>query len=733
MKDPFVRAPSEYTRDINILNNYHENMAQYISIMSGKPKDVALEWLKANSQFQEPVLKTLARRDGSPDRRKEKQPLTNYLNEIEHTGRILGPNLIMYSNPDKKLGFLPDFIDQGLQRRSKVKKEGQKAKMEGNMELATFCNNQQSTIKILNNSISGAHSSPHNPIYNASAHTTLTSICRCATSYSNAVAERLLMGNRHYYNSEVTLSEMAASIRLADESLVKEALATYKLTAPSPEYLKDHVFKSCRRYWRSPKGVEQVSAFIDKMEDWQRAVVAFTYDLRAMRDVNEGFMRAFIGQLVEKPMEGVEDPDVYVQGAHPDLVAMIGLVMSEELSGKTVYDMAKDNPEGYKLYGAAIKQTQEALSNYQLYIDAFLKSDHMPHGVHSVPTILRDCAVVSDTDSTIFTTEDWVVWYIGQNDFTRRGMSVAGAMAYIDSQVLKHVLAQLSRHLGVKDDKLFRLAMKSEFYQPVLGVTNMAKHYFSYIRACEGNVYPEPEFDSKGVNLKNSRLPSIITETLGNYIKWIMDSIMANNRPTMYEALRVPVTLAHEVNRSIMAGESTYLASMQIKAAKAYKNASRSNHVHYDLWNKVFACRYGVADPPPYAAVKVPVDLGSPVKLKEWMETLEPEMQEGLREWLAASYSCQCEETSEKDVVCPTCGTKATGRSSFSNFLIPRSRLQKGKVPEEILKVINVEHIESEMMAGFLIILETMGIYLRNKKKTRLLSKEVDVNIYKTA
>lgn len=730
MKDPFVRKASEYVRDVSILSNYAENMATYLSVMSGKPVDACKQWVKQNITPQEPELRLLAREEDNPDRFKRKAGLTKYLAEVEHTGRILAPNLIQYANPEKKLGFLPNFIDLGLQRRKAVKKQGQKAEMEGDTETATYCNNQQSTIKILNNSISGAHASPHNPIYNASAHTTLTSICRCATSYSNALVERLLAGNRHYFSPDVTLADLVATVRLTDMGLVRKAMKEYGIVPPTAAYLKQHVQSSALLYWRSPNGWAKIEAFIDRLNDEQRAACAFVMDFKALRDTNDGFMRRFIGGLVEKPVNGIEDAKAYADSANPDLVAMIGLVMSEELAGRTVHRMAEANPEHFKLYGAAIKGVEDHLSKYQLFIDAFLKTDNMPGSIYSVPTVLRKVAIVSDTDSTIFTTEDWVRWYVGKNDFGRLGMSVAGAMAYLDSQVLKHILAMLSRHLGVKDDNLFRLAMKSEFYQPVMGVTNKSKHYFSYILAQEGNVKPKPKFDTKGVNLKNSRLPKHVVEELDDYIRWIMDSIMQGLEVTLYDALRRPVLLANEIRKSLLSGDANYLMSMQIKSAKAYKNADRSNYIHYTLWEASFAKKYGPAGEPPYSGVKIPVNLDSPIKMTNWLKTIDPELAEGIKDWMASTISCECGEVTVQGEHCGDCNTKASGRRHFTNIIIPRTQLRQGKIPEELLKVINVDGIESEMMAGFLIVLETLGIYMQNKSKTRLLSQEVDPAIY---
>jgi hypothetical protein len=771
--NPFIRDPKKYIRDLDIISNYCENMAQYLAISTGDKYEDVLLWVKSNIKPVEPKLKVLARRDGA-DRKKEVQELSKYLNEVSHTNRLLGPNLIVYDNPKKNKSFISEFIDKGLERRSIVKKKGQKAEMEGDMETAIFCDNQQGRIKILNNSISGAHASPHNPIYNATAHTTLTSVCRCATSYSNAVVEKLLTGNRHYYSPEIALADLASIIRITDLDKLEKAMAKYSIVPPTKEYALAHILESCNLYWRSPTGNRQLSEFINAMSDIELSAITYVSDLKGIRDTNDAFMRRFIGCLVEKATVGIDEPEKYHKAAGGDLLAMVGLVMSEELKGRTVDRMAKEDPEYYRLYGATIKQILDSLSLYTDFIDAFLRTDNMPPAIHTITSSLRRVAIVSDTDSTIFTTENWVRWYLGKNEFNVKAMSVAGAIAYIDSQVLAHTLAMLSRHLGVGDDQLFRLAMKSEFYQPVLGVTNMSKHYFSYIQACEGNVYSELKFDTKGVNLKNSRLPGVIKTELNNYIRWIMDSVMSETKPTLRDVLRIPATIAHDISASLSSGDTSYLSHMQIKPKSSYKGDNPPAWVQYQLWTKVFAPVYGPADPPPYSAVKVPVIIDSRAKMDSWAETLDPAMSKRLREMVMGEYTYTSVdglvELRDGDVVLfitrkgGICGDMGklytyrgqaksidlsslglsevssstriweyTGstRESFTSFMVPVSRLRDGKMPVEIARIVDSAKIEDEMLAGFMIALETTGFYIRNSGKTRLLSKEIDIDIYK--
>lgn len=767
--NPFLRRADEYARDLDIVENYILNMAQYISTSTAKPYDDVVTWLRTKVSPVDPKMKTLARLTGA-DRVKKGQMFSKYISEVEHTGRLIGPNLVVYENPQKKKAFLADFIDISLKTRKIMKKRSQAAEMAGDMDTFIFCDTQQGRIKIWINTISGAHGSPHNPLYNKSAHTTLTSVCRCATSYSNAVVEKLLMSNRHYTSPDVAISDMASIIRLADRNIIRQAMQQYGLVAPSKEYVINMVLRSCNLYWRSPNGTKRVTKYINSMNDEELTAVAYVSDLKAIKDNNDSFMRNFFTQLIEKPTVGVPNPEYYHESASDDLIAMVGLIMSEELNGRSVYDMIKEDPQHYQLYGATIKQIYETLNRHSLFIEAFFRTDCMPPNIFDISTTLRMTAIVSDTDSTIFTTEDWVKWYIGKNEFTRRSMSMAGAIAYIDSQVLAHHLAMLSKHLGVKDDNLFRLAMKCEFYQPVMGVTNMSKHYFSYILAREGNVFKKPKFDTKGVNLKNSKLPKIIMRQLNDYTKWVMDTIMKEIKPPLYEVLRVPATIAHDIVESLAIGKVKYLSAAEVKPSDAYKHGVNAPaYKQYTLWDAIFATTYGQADPPPYRAIKVPVNLDKRSKLEQWAKTLTPDMQEGLRNWLCSGYDkiktdgvtyvhTGCKVLDARNLV-GICGPRGriyeyTGpakemdlsttvfskdlwtpcgsvREGFAVFLTPEGRLRDGNLPIEIARAVDVARIEDEMLAGYYTILECCGYYLKNSTRTRRLSKEIDISFYR--
>lgn len=133
----FVFKPEEYKRDLDLLKYYRLMAATFMSIMKGMDFDVAMEIVERNMGEEggrfapnDPKIKMLYRKKPNHDRHEGETSLLKLLNMVEATGRIIGPNMVVYENPEKFRAYQGDLIDFNLKRRAKLKKEAQKAKME---------------------------------------------------------------------------------------------------------------------------------------------------------------------------------------------------------------------------------------------------------------------------------------------------------------------------------------------------------------------------------------------------------------------------------------------------------------------------------------------------------------------------------------------------------------------------------------------------------------------------
>lgn len=769
----FIKEPKEYERDLDILGNYNELAARYLAISTGRDVESITKWLEDTLVPVDPDMKAFVRKNAA-DKHKTYLTMNSYLGNIKADGKLLAPNLVSYLNPKTLESITSKFLVIGMSNRNISKKLAQKLKAEGDSEGAMFNHNNQTYLKILNNTLSGTRSSNHNPLWCPSLHTTLTSVTRCATTYSNAVVEKLFNGNRNYYNVDVTIGDMVSLIRTSDLVAIEKCMEQYGIKAPTHEEALHHILESVQRYTWGDAISESIHDFIFMLNDVELLAITAVEDLKGLVINNDEFLRTFIGKLIDKDLETIDNGEKYISKADADLLSAVGLINKELTTGTTRNILKTKDVASFNKLGASIKHILSTFTEYELFINAFLKTDNMPPAVYNMPNTVRTVVPVSDTDSTIFSTEKWVDWWGSSEDDT----SIAAIFAYLDTQILRNVLAQLSKQMGVSDEMLFKLAMKSEFYMPVLAVANQTKHYFSYIKACEGNVYSDNELDRKGVNLKNSRLPTIITDKLQEYIVMVLDTVNESKTLSFLDVLRTPATLAHHIVNSCESGSTEFYMSGQVKVASSYSNDRSPALIQDSLWNNVFAIAYGESDPAPYGNIKIPVKLDKRILLEAWMRTIPVKLQVALREWLlrdvdfifiddklthksgvdkeinigdsiliarpggplsghtgriykykfdSAENMKSFEMNKASIALLPAYGTVRVG---FTNFLVPSTVLNDDKIPEIFIPIINTNKMETELLAPFKIVLETLGIYRGDIDNSKPLSKEYSLDLF---
>lgn len=696
----FNRQVEGYVRHSDLVGHAARNQAVYLAAMSGKPYVEALAFADKTlrAKMVDPEIKFLGK-NSKGDRVKKTATFSQHINDAYEKDRILVGNLHVNENPKVLTSLTADFIIEKSKER-KVEKEAEKAaQMAGDKEKEELHASRQTTIKRFLNSISGAHASPHNPLYNNTAHTSLTVTTRIPTSISNALAERCLGGSRVYFTAQTAIDDLCASIALADQSKVEYAMQTLSLTYPTAEQLEEHVMYSFKLYSRNENDMKKISTFIHKLKPWQLAVGMFTYDLVGLWKVNPDWTLGLIRSLSTPAEDKIEDWKPWVDGVDGYMGDQIAMVMAGSLKGRARKDVMKEEPEVMMQWAATIRKNEEHLTSVRPWIEAFFLTDHNIISVWDVPKMQRRIVPLSDTDSTFFICEDWVERVFGKLRFDNEGMAVSATMMFLDVACLKHLLALFSKQMGVADEHLFRIAMKSEFFMSVIGVTNIAKHYYSSVLAREGEVYPKPDLDTKGVNLKSSRISKTLIKSSDKFMEFIVECVTTGRKLHPEELLRLPCSWAHEVRDSVRNAEAYYLPSAKVKSVHAYKAPETSVALRqHDFWVKVFGQDYGVVEPP-YEAVSVPVNLDKPAKLQEWIQTLPPAMGARAQRWL-----------DDKQV------------KGLSNVFVPRMLIREDKYPKELAHVADLVKSERTALRSMIMTLETTGIYTDSPKDTKLLS-----------
>jgi hypothetical protein len=716
--DLFIRPVDDYKRDVNFLQSYIDQNALYLSKMTGK--DIAQCREHVRSQVRPggpqgmviPLTNALVRGKNG-DRALQRMPLTDYLQQTVERHEIIAPNLTTYLPSSTRESIPAQYIKGNLAKRAEAKHSMLKAKMAGDPVTEAIHNAMQTTYKYKNNALSGAHRSLHTPLYNKSSHSTLTSFCRTVTSYGNANNEKFLMGNRHYWCPDIVRANILSTLGNVDLVAMEQVLNHHGLRTPTADETMQCIRRSTDLYFRDAVQIADIRVLVGTLTPIERAAFVYTGDLYHLNQFNPGFVAGLFDDLTSRVITPEPEAAVWMKRLDEDLRTCVSLLCSDVLDGRTIVNLIEGvknkktgklerepDPVAYGLLAACGRNLIESIQKYGDFIKTFWVSDAMPASISYYPSSLRRTAITSDTDSTIFTVQYWVKLMTTNPLFANRGRAVAYIAVYLTSQTIRHILAKLSSNLGVEKKNLFELQMKNEYFYPAFVLTSRAKHYYAYRSAQEGNVLKELEMEVKGVALRNSKVPIYYNKEVVKYMKLILNAAMAGEKISVLKLLESFAKEERSIVEDVRSGKYGHLTKEQVKPAEAYKNPQSSNFIHYGMWQKVFAPKYGQAENPPYLGVKVSLNLKSKSKLNAWLEKVEdPGVKFRMEEWL-----------------------KEMDKTDLTMLLMPESILSQSGVPPEVTCGVDLRQLIVTTMEAFYIVMESLGLYFKSANNTKLVS-----------
>lgn len=710
--DPFVRDVEYYVRDYDLYNTYINDSALHLSLMEGIPLEDAKRFMLqlTGPEGAHPIKAPKARylhRNKVGDREKREMPLDEFWQMVRDNRQILSPSQTAYLHPDQLKSILAIFISGNLAKRNKAKGEQLAAERAGDMALKAIKNSAQTTFKIKNNALSGAHSSPYTILWNKSSHSTLTSGCRVATSYGNANNEKFLYGNRHYWSPIITKNNLISIVTHSNFELINDVMVKYELRHPTVDEVMGMIERSSNSYWRGEELMAPIRKLVERFSDIERSAVMFTGDLYHLSNVNPGFVRKFLSEMATRtdvPLSP-EECDEWVKKMDGDLIAFVSMLCPDCLFNPETekYEALKDvkRPEARGILIANGKRIYNTQMYYADIIRAFWTTDNLPSSINYLPNIIRRGVITSDTDSTIFSVSRWPIWFYDSEDITKESMAISSTMIYLTSKIIIHILAKFSANCGVAQQDIFRLAMKNEFFMPVFGQTSRAKHYCAFVTMQEGTMKKEMEFDVKGVAMRSSNVPPEIMAQSHDLMRAIMTKVTEGKKISLRSVLRRVALIENEIRQSVTTGNYRYLKRMNINERKAYKAENGGNYRHYEFWESVFSAKYGTAPEPPYRAIKISLDIKNKTQMRAWIDSIEDRaIAKNLETWVLEKSS----------------------NGTIGSLLLPELNLQATGVPKEIIPVIDIRNLISQTMESFYLVLEQIGYYCRDKNITRLLS-----------
>lgn len=697
--NPFLLPIDQYERDIDIKKGYIQQAAKYISCVLKKPYKECLQFVLAEVKdresvfrFRDPEMLQLVRK-GIGHRDKDETTFMSYIDEIIESGRIVSPSLVVYERPEVEKSVTAEWQDENIKARKKSKTAMFELKQIGELMKSALADYDQNARKIRINSVSGMRGFEGNPLFLASGHSSLTSMCRAAAGYGNGTVERFLAGSRHYHSPEIAKANIMAMITIENKDRFLAVMSRYQLVYPTVDDVMSMIRRSADLYWETPSEIETIRTMVEGMDMLERAIVCYSGDMFHLAKLNPEIVREMMGEMIAINIDGMDDVDTAAILKDMDATekAYINALCASVLKGTTLKRVQENNPEGWQIIGKTAQRFVWSCQKYNQLINTVFAPMHLPPTVASLKTIQRRVCLAADTDSSIFTTEYWVEWYTGHLKRGEVEDRIWYLATYMVCQCIAHSLAMLSANVGVERSQIFRLAMKNEYAFPEFALTNLAKHYYSTMSMREGNVYKKLELEIKGVELRGSTSTKHILQATEDLMRNTLEAVDRGEKLNAQATLELVAKHEIETIQSIKRGEYTYLRGAQIKP-------DSNKMLYHEMWQDVFGPKYGMSIEPPYPCVKVTSELGNKTSLKEWLDNMEDkELASRMAAWLI-KYN----------------------RKDLKTFYLPTMAIKAAGLPIEIQDAANVRKLAYQINSGFYRILESMGLHIVDRNNYRL-------------
>lgn len=707
-----LKSNQEYVagRDINVLQHYVDDVASYIARTKGvdinHAKQVIKDAIKNRKvSFNDPIMEIL-RKDENRDRYPDTIRTSQFLVEVSKRKLIMAPTLTCYLPQSQMPSELGGFTHHEYKDRKRVKKEGQEAKSYGRIQESKDKNDIQNKKKELINSISGSFTIATTAIANRSGHSTLTSTCRTATAFANANTERLLAGHRYFESGEAVIENIVAVLSKIDQDRGREIIESYGLRLVSHAELLECLKYSYSNYWRSDYWDEKIAEFVQQLSELECTLYLYTGDLFHIKKFNESFIRDMIDEMHRYPEAvaiSADDTTSEIRSLDDYLTMFVAGCMADKIGKLGIGNPKHVDKDYYGEIGGTILHLKEHFGKYQDLFTYFMYNDMLPANTAQFPKVIRKNVLGGDTDSTLFQVLNWTTWY-HHGDYTvhRKTVVTSQYFIYLLCMLVKHSLSYTASIMGVEADNIPLLDMKNEYFFNVFIPSNRTKHYANLKGGCEGNNYPVPELEIKGVAYKNSKAEASVMDEFNDTYEELMNRISAGEKISYHELVDRIARVEARIFKSVMMGDADFLATRNIKVKEGYKEPMSSDYVNHVLWEEVFADKYGKAPALPYEAVRISVKLPNPTAINIWISSFEDkEIARKMRAFL-----------------------DKTKRKGIASILLPYDTIAQEGIPVELKLVANLRKLIYANTEPYYIMLESFGIYMHNRYLSKMVLDE---------
>ena len=496
---------------ISMVNDYIKDCTYIVSKANNITPERAVKIVKKiidkcseDKTIQNPMINYYGK-DQYGDRIEKSIKASKYFDKVIESGDIIVPSGTVYKDHKKKLSILADSTGKRVKARGILKKEAFLAEAKGDLSEYVLKETLQKAVKTKNNGFTGMYDNPHNPFYCPSNHSSLTSTTASVTSIGNSIGESMTAGNRIYTKPEVPINHIASLMTNTNLELVQQVIDKYDLYLPTVDDCMYIILKSTRFYWHSTEEEIKIRSVLDLLTGMERAVFCYVNDFYYLRYFNDKLVRKIFKDTLGVKENLVSDPKAEMADTPEDVEILAKVicydVMFDHATKKEIVSM-KDElyPENKDKIASTAYNVKKQLSEYDDLIRAFFLTDNLPINIADIKMVVRGCTVLSDTDSTCSTYQDWVLWYFrrGTPLFTSEEIGLSSFVLLMMSRTLAHSLELFSKRMNIKAPYTRLLAMKNEFYWKIMVYMNKTKHYYADTAIREGNVFGKTKLELKG-------------------------------------------------------------------------------------------------------------------------------------------------------------------------------------------------------------------------------------------
>ena len=624
-----------------LLKCYRDQVATYMARKYGLPPDKASELsLELCKEFYHPLTAVIeeTKEDGIPVIKAV--DLAQWFDAQKDN--ILSDSGSVFCQHSVKMSKTIEMIIEMMANRKREKKLQLKAKAAGNTTEELKHYYAQTLIKITMNSLPGNYGSPYSLFYSKANYNAITSCGRSLIGYANSEIEAVLGGNFAWFSLDELLQHIIAHLNKGiDTKLVDEVMEHYKLKRATHNQLFEFYKQTLLRYHRYTD-FSLLTDMVSRLSDSEVQYFWYFQNLRHMFMDNEDMMKGWFHELfdinrVDFSDKSVVSDDLFkLDGA---LVILCNVAFREHVDPGDpeiqVYDLPKARPDLAVKFVHIARYVENKLHDMDKLFKIFLFTPINRTSVRSRPNMIRNSAVISDTDSVIFTVKDWVKWYTGDVYSTApESYHIACVMIYWITQAIAHTLLIYSDAHGARDEYTKVMAMKNEFLYTVMILADVKKHYAGIVAIQEGVLLPEPEIDIKGVQFKGSDIcKEAVTFAKKFSEKNVLDNMHKHGRISGHELIDMVRSFEQQIRHDLEKGQSTWFKSLSIRKKTDYATPMQSNWYYYCAWQEIFAPKYGdILIPTKAPAVQVHV----PNKeYLSWLSRTSPDIYKRMMEFLA--------------------------------------------------------------------------------------------------